>query len=279
MEDPIPLQAQLAAAQEALIAAETRRYKVEPPPVLMGDDTDRWDLDLWFFGIEIWLQACGVTVTRVACAATATRFGKHALRWWQDKKIANDNPYDDWELFKCDLKAYLLPQELLVKARKELYRTYQYHNESTLNYVTRFRAKKARVPDLSPAEELYVFCNGLVKRLQQEVARDAPATLDEAIKVALRLANVYELDPRGDRGMGRGHRNEGPARSSRFSSAYSGPVPMELGMMRGNNRGRRQPKNNNRGLQMPPAELKRHLDNKLCFRCHKPGHQARQCKG
>lgn len=144
-QETATLQAQLAAIQDELITAQGRRYRVEPPPILIGDDSDRWDLDLWLFGVEIWLRACGVTDATVACAATATRFGKHTLRWWQSETLkaraeGRQHPFTTWEALKEGLQQFLLPPELVAKARKEFYHICQRKGESTLNFVTRFRA-------------------------------------------------------------------------------------------------------------------------------------------
>lgn len=284
---------------------------MDPPPMLCGDDSDRWEVDLWLFSAELWLKASGVTQTAVACAATATRFQKHALRWWQDEmrkaliKGLSD-PYTDWDEFKKDLKNFLMPPELIAKARKELYRIYQRPGESTLNYVTRYRAQKARVEDLAPHEELHVFVTGLPHKLRMEVERDDPKDVDTAIKTALRLANVYELDPRrsDNRGMGRGRQNPGSGRyfgSTSSGRSFNGPTPMELGMVssgrnrmpksngnrssRDTQRNRNTRSNQGQGRrtqqrtapEMSAEEVQRHINNRLCFRCHQPGHRAFRC--
>jgi hypothetical protein len=304
--DVAHLQAQLAAAQDELIVAQGRRYRVEPPPILNGDDSDRWEVDLWLFSAEIWLQACSVTAATVACAATATRFGAHALRWWQHATMkaqaeGRAHPYTSWETFKRDLKDFLLPPELTAKARKEFYKLYQRSGETTLNFVTRFRAAKARVETLAPHEELHVFVTALPPKLRMEVERDAPGDLDTAIKLALRLANVYEMDNRrpSNHGMGRGRLgDETPRYYNGYQGdngrGYDGAAPMELGMVTspGNKSGNMRPNNganrdngrgngSNRRSGPPPNmaadNVRRHLERRLCFRCHRPGHRAVNC--
>jgi hypothetical protein len=218
------------------------------------------------------------------------------------------HPYTSWDHFKRDLKIFLLPPELTAKARKEFYRLYQRPGETTLNFITRFRAAKARVETLAPHEELHVFVTALPPKLRIEVERNAPDDPDAAIRLALRLANVYEMDTRrpNNHGMGRGRMG---GESSRHYNGhqggngrnYGGATPMELGMVtggagnrsnvrsgnrhpnNGGNRdngrggGNRQARNSEPPPNMAPDDVQRHMERKLCFRYHRPGHRAVNC--
>lgn len=281
---------QIAELQNALLNAQNKRFKVDPPVHYYGDARDRFETDLWLFGALNWLQASGVSDDYIAIEATATRFREHALRWWQKEKKKNPRPFNQWEHFGSALKNQFLPPEVVKQARRVLYNIVQGSNESTLTYVTRFRSATARVDNLSSAEEKFLFIRGLKTKLQQEVERDDPEDLETAISLALRLANVYELDAnQGNRGMGRGYQGGQRAVRSVYSGYASGPVPMELGMMRGrnnrgngmDNRGSAKSKNNGNmgnGKQMlTPQQMQMHKDRNLCFRCHRPGHIARRC--
>lgn len=291
--------AQNQAAAAAAQAAQILRFKPKEPWVLKGDEKDRWQFDIWSFKVRTYLAAVGVTDHQVAIQAAAGYTDLHALRWYQARCAINPQPFAQFGDYLAALKDYLLPRELIEQSRSAIYEVRQRSGEPTLDYVTRFRTMVARVPDVTEGEQRVLFCKGLLPRLRQEVNRDAPADLDTAITVALRLANVYELDPRSsNRGMGRDWRGGG--RGSHPRPASSGPVPMDLGLMtieknkRHRNAGGRQasrsgfgggngtsngrPTNGDRP-RLPEHEFRRHVQNKLCFRCHRPGHRARECLG
>ncbi len=133
---------------------------------------------------------------------------------------------------------------------QEFYKLYQRSGETTLNFVTRFRAAKARVENLAPHEELHVFVTALPPKLRMEVERDGD--LDTAIKLALRLANVYEMDNRRPTNYSMGRERLGDEIPRYYDNyqgdnkhSYDGATPMELGMVTSpdNMSGNMQPNN------------------------------------
>ena len=78
------------------------------------------------------------------------------------------------------------------------------------------------------------------------------------LPLALRLANVYELDLRsGYHGMGRDRPSGGPSRyyngsGSSAGRAYGGATPMELGMMTASSRKQQKPQGNRPSKQPDP---------------------------
>ena len=266
----------------------------------------------WLFDMTNYLTATGVDDQVVGIRIAASYLEKEAAAAWREKAmLANPPhgcPFSHWDAFRAWLMDTNLPPEIRKRARKTFQRCRQGASETTLAYATRFRSLRALVhPEPTDEDSLNYFVDGLPPRLRQEVTRDAPATYEEAMASALRLAEVYGTDQRDGHRGGMG-RTGGRSGQSRYSG-YSGRevTPMELGVMqhapRGRGRGRSRGRGgrgggrggnnggNNGGTSrrrgglpreadgLDPQELRRHLDNGLCFRCHQPGHQTRDCRG
>ena len=132
---------------------------------------------------------------------------------------------------------------------------------SAATYTAEFQrnAVKTGWNDEALKEQYY---RGLKDAVKDDIAREErPEALEDLIELAIKIDNRnYEraLEKRGHynpgtfRGTGRNHRSN------------NGPQPMELDAT-----GRQE---------LTPQEKQKHMQERLCFNCGKPGHMARNCK-
>ena len=77
--------AQMAALQVGILAQamQSLQFKPHEPCTLKGDESDRWEFDIWSFKLKTYLEAMGITNQQVAIQAAVSYTDLHALRWYQ----------------------------------------------------------------------------------------------------------------------------------------------------------------------------------------------------
>ena len=133
-----------------------------------------------------------------------------------------------------------------------------WHKSNFVKALDEFNDLCADIDDLHETEKLERFKEGLQNEYLREVLRDKPKTFDEAVASALN----WDLIQKQVR-----DKKSGVPSSTAHEPATPQNDPMEIDITR----------TTTRKGQMSVEERKRHFENGLCFRCHKAGHQSKDC--
>jgi hypothetical protein len=221
-------------------------------------EKDSAELDTWVFQMEEYFAA-----TPGLGEADKVRFGGVNLRgqaaaWWRDVGKTDKRPAT-WEAFVSELSRMFMPVARAQVARQKLAGARQRDKESVTSYISYLRRLYLSIPRISEDEKVDRFIRGLSPHLQDKVGdkldeRDEgeQITFEQAAgiaaKIEARQAGRRRTNWRSDRG-----------------GETTGPTPMELGAMQGNN-----------GHKGPPGQKDRPKGNG-CWHCGEEGHIARHC--
>jgi hypothetical protein len=211
-------------------------------------------------------------------AYASTTLEGAAVVWWNDfKAVKGDNV--SWSEFTSELLAHFQPANSQDIAADELINLRQ--TGSVLQYVMDFKRLKgeAHMSDDNFAKRMFI--NGLKTNLRQELKVRAPASLDEAIKLAERL----ECQQRVSQPPAQQHyepmeidniewrtvpvRKPAPklrqpqTPQTTYSPPATYPTPTYA---------TRQPR-----APLTPEERQRLRMAGACFKCRQPGHRASEC--
>jgi len=150
--------------------------------------------------------------------------------------------------------------------------------DSIRAYNKEFTRWLLQVPLMGHVERLFHYSQGLKRHIRIEVERADCDTLHDAMKVADKLDSIYSQNSIQRSGYDRGsykrfqnhHPTSFPSHSIGRGKNGNGPTPMQIG-----NISQRTYKRNFLSF----AERKRHMDEKLCFVCHKPNCHASNHRG
>jgi hypothetical protein len=243
-------------------ARPTQGFAREPGVVPQGlalknpfsGDSDE-DPATWLFACEQHFDLYAINgPLRVAIAATQLRGS--ALLWWrlhrQTAAQSARDPISTWPEFCSGLQRQFSPIDPTTTARNNLYKLTQ--RGSVAAYADEFRKLVLRIPDLSGAERVNRFTNGLRQHIRAQVALQEPKELEEAI----RLADIC------DRVMSAPTSSRAPRPERRIEPiSHSDPDAMQVDAV---------------ALQpLTPQQREQLRRTGGCFRCRKIGHVARDC--
>ncbi len=214
--------------------------KPTKPPTFHGDR--RTNAEVWLLELQNYFSVTGVTDGAQRIAFAVSQFRDNAVIWWkhtiteeQDTEILSD-----WNKFTKILLQNYAPVEAAESARVALHRLKQIG--TVANYCDTFLRHLNNINDMSVADQLFTFKNGLQSYIAKEVHQQHPTTLAEAMTYATRAeleSRMYNrTEPR--RGNFRPpHRypHHVPGNYSRFNSGgghgNNAVTPMELGNING----------------------------------------------
>jgi hypothetical protein len=259
--------------------------------------------DAWLFSFEQYLELAGVRdpVKKITIAGTYLR--GYAAKWYQatvqSARDHADRPFNgDWTLFKSKLVEIFKPVNASKIARDSLAALKQLTSVAKYNFE--FTALCLEIPDISDADKLDRYVRGLKAPIRIEVELADIKTLPDAMAKAQRIDNisyhVRQVTQGGVKPKFGSINTNGGSSSIRSSNGYA---PMELGALRGLDQRKYGDNSNIRAATYDSVELNainRHnskpatkaqllsreefarcMKNKLCLRCKRPGHLARNC--
>lgn len=193
------------------------------------------NVDTWLFSIEQYCSVTGVLDDASRIGVASSYFKELAATWWYNRCEIERNPPATWADFKTLLKQNFQPIAAARTARANL-RYLKQGTKSVNEYAQSFFKQIHAISDMSEADKLHNFLNGLNATIYEEVDRRDPKNLQEAMN----YAQATELRLRNSRGRSSNNyyssRDSGaqrPAYESKTttisSSTSSNSAPMELG--------------------------------------------------
>jgi hypothetical protein len=195
---------------------------------------------LWIFGLQVYFIAVNMVqdAQRIAFATALLRGA--AMDWWR-YTLLHHVPAT-WDEFSRALIAQFMPIAAERLARDQLAKLRQVDGP-VRRYIFEFRRLLLRVTDLTPADALHRFIQGLKPALAREVNIRDPPDLDTAMSIAQR-ADLFN------------YRAHVAASLTSQRAVGGGPSPMELGM-----------------IDVPVRRFQGY-----CRNCGKWGHRAAECR-
>jgi hypothetical protein len=257
-----------AATQDASKHSMPRGYKPEGAPRYHGRTGE--DIESWLFQLDEQNRLFPIEDQLQRIRYTALSLRETAAKWYTSMQMTDPPQITDWESFTTKLRQQFVHLDQKWVARNTMHTIKQVGN--VRDYSVKFRNLLILIPDMSSADALDRYVRGL-KDFSWKVWRRKFVSIEEAMVYAeeldLETQQKSIVTGRGDPAKKRVFGNYGVVasrpvawqpRAAPRAAASGGPTPMELGVLR-----------------MTETERNRHMEQDLCFTCHKPGHRSNAC--
>ena len=262
----------------------------------------------WLVELERYFTVVGLSEADPRRALLASTYLKDAASGWYISAVKEPDfgASPPWQLFKERFLARFRPLAASRMARAAI-RNLK-HRYKVAGYSQEFQKQMQLIPDMSVADQIEFYICGLQSHLAQEVDREQPKTLAEAMEAAQRIELLLSTR-RGPHSFGRAvpyYRNNGSYSSqtggdqmdrmdlSCLRSAdddrdyyYEDEEQFRLNAVsyRGRGRDRGRPHSSHRGGRggfihapgLSKDEFDKLLKEGKCFKCKEGGHLARNC--
>ena len=191
-------------------------------PTFRGEPGE--NVEVWLRQTKNVLRAQGITNEGKMIHYAATGFEDAALHWFVNKvKDSTTSAFTTWTQFVKELKDSFQPPHYQQYLRTQLRALRQ---EGTVQeYSSQFRNLVLQIDNMGPLDQVAYYVDGLKPATRMEVSYQAPESLDEAVKMAVRYDTAMF-------GLGRPvllGRQGGPSKKGSYPQRRTyGPAPMDL---------------------------------------------------
>jgi hypothetical protein len=245
------------------------------------------DAEVWLFRCEQFFDLVGVVNNERRVQLAASWLDDIAADWWRsivlDARGRNLIPCNgNWDEFKRLLLAQFQPVNAVKMARDKLSALRQYNSVARYNHD--FTAVCLQIPDINEAEKLDRYVRGLKRQIKVEIELAEPVSVADAMAKAQRIDNItyysrFSTPPNTKFGNFNSRSDSAPMELGAVEHKYDGdeekPSPERVNAI-GTVRTAKRPVT--RAQKVSREEFARCMKLKLCLRCKKPGHIARNCK-
>jgi Retrotransposon gag protein/Zinc knuckle len=263
-----PEVAQLTALVHALqLQLQQLQNRSQGPPQLKAPKPNTYkgerDVLQWVFRTERYFGSMGVTDEMEQVQFASTLLDGVAANWLRCVLAEPGATLPaSWVSFKSALIKQFQPLADEEDARQKLMRITQ--RKSVRQYVQLFMDTALRLPDMHVKDKIFRFKEGLTLQCREWVTRARPITLLDAMEAAEEWEQIH---------LGERSRDSTAKFRARQSKPEAEAEPMQLGSS--------SMKTNKKTTSSSNAEVKTERPNTVrkCFKCGKPGHIARDCRG
>lgn len=276
----------------------TTSYTIKPskPSTFNGDRHS--NAESWCLTLENYFHATGI-VDPYCVPFGVSQLREDAVIWWSQEsqtRTQQQNPIHTWEQFKQAFLSQYQPVEAAETARTALDVLKQRGPVDA--YCNQFLRHIHHIKNCTVDEQLFLFKKGLKDHIRTEVRMSHPTTLQKAMSVAIQA----DIETRGPRNQYQSFTPQRTFQSSwtRFNPSHptqvQQAVPMELGNVNVQSKETsegmisNEPNHDLNAMQsrfngsgwratggLDRTEFDRCRQLRICFRCKKPGHLARDC--
>ena len=184
------------------------------------------------FGVDDWVsemvQQFAYYGSRFADGGTRVRFAASyftgaALHWWE--READRAAIVEWSIFVARLHTRFRPVQAAMLARQRLGKLSQRAGQSVNQYTSSFQVTLTPVVDMSDADQVHHYVNGLIGAVAAKVWERHPATLKEAIDYAV---SIEAMGHYGRAAMAPSGGYRGSSYNGGSSSSQSTSAPMDI---------------------------------------------------
>lgn len=246
---------------------ETHVLKDTKPPQFSGEERDR-NKDAIYTFLQKWqdLHRMKNTPPEYQPLEASLSLGPKAYKWWMSLKEARRIP-GDWAQFETIFVKEFLPENEQERNWEDWDKALQ-RGRPLLTYIAEYREIILKLQGINDFHKVRGFVRGLDKHFKREVKRNAPKTLEDAIK----FAQIYEDN----------------TRLTAFNPTQTEPKPTDTGVSRPFLKGKRKFPFNKEGKPLfkkrvtPGPKLNQEDFSKakkenLCFICLSPDHSQWNC--
>jgi hypothetical protein len=152
-------------------------------PVFRGETEE--NVEVWLRQIKNIMRAQDMKDEGQMIHYAATGFKGAALHWFVNKVKDSTTPiFTSWDDFKKELKTAFQPPHYQQYLRTQLKNLRQTGNVQ--EYTSQFRNIVSQIDTMGPLDQVAYYIDGLKAATRMEVSYQAPETLDDAWKLAIR---------------------------------------------------------------------------------------------
>ena len=287
MSNPSPI-----ASQGAGTYVESKQKDPAPVKPDTFDGHPKSNPDRWLKDMKRYLSVSGINKERWVqhCAAYLR---DSASTWMDGIEAADPSLAMGWDNFTESFISRFRPLEASRTARVVLKTIKQ--RSSVDEYNNRFRDQIKYCSDMAMEDQLSLYFGGLKSEIETELYRADPSTLEEAMRLAVRMDMRLFIRNRERGSNGRFNNQHQRQQYQRPAGGHSGSAPMELGAVadqQNRNEGEDNESQTGEVNALPQGagrfakgptpnlsseEFQRCRSAGICFRCKKSGHIARSC--
>ena len=262
---------------------------ISQPEKFSGNTTT---LDTWIFSMQNYLMLANVP-PQLHVQIAGTYLTGAAATWFAYLAASERETLHSFASLAQLITIYFCPLDQAADARKKLATIKQTGSVSSFNNI--FNATVQRLPAMVMEEKIETYRRKLVHELQVHLALTEYTNLIDIMKAAIRIETLLQsrLDtkPRSSFPPAQAQRrtpwNSTP-QNNQTVAVHHIQTEEQPGSDDENSVGGTDPEfainytgtgtsNGNRLSKLTPAARQHCIDNRLCFRCRKPGHSSRNC--
>lgn len=202
----------------------------------------------------------------------STRLKGPALTWFIERLDRRGGiPFDSWEEFSAAIKKFVHHDVLQSVGRQRLRDFRQLPSQTAHEYYASFSDLCAQIDDLEPKHKVHAYLDGLRESTRVAVLTLHPTLPEDLAYLASEATRLEAV-------------NAPLVRKTHALHAMEVTTPVDVRHPHGRGEAGRAAYLARRRSPLPSpahalstAELDRHFQLQLCFKCHEPGHTARQC--